>query len=66
MDKPAIIYVNLDAKCKRCKQDGATQNGLCMKCIADDVKNGKYDDILKPLQDKLRKGLISKKPHGKD
>jgi len=43
------IRVNLDAKCKRCGEGGATQNGLCMACIAKAVKNGEFDHILKRI-----------------
>ena len=38
-----VIKVNLDTKCTRCGKGGATQNGLCMGCIAKAVKNGEFD-----------------------
>ncbi len=50
------IKIDLDAKCKRCHKGGATQNGLCMTCIAKAMKNGEFDHLL----DKCRK-RVSKK-----
>ena len=41
-----IINVDLGAKCRCCGEGGATQNGLCMKCIANKIKRGEYDHIL--------------------
>jgi hypothetical protein len=41
------INVNMDKKCKRCGQGGATDGGYCMKCIAKGISEGKYDHILK-------------------
>lgn len=42
-----IININLDVKCKRCGEKGATPNGLCIKCIAKGVKKGDYNHIIK-------------------
>ena len=40
-----VIHINLDAKCKKCGKGGATQCGLCLKCVADalvrDIKKRK-------------------------
>ena len=55
MEKPATIHVNLDAKCQRCGQGGATQNGLCMGCIAKAVKNGEYDHIFKRIREEAKR-----------
>ena len=57
MGKNVVINVNLDTKCRRCGEGGATLNGLCMKCIAKAVQNGEFDHILKPLRDKAKKDL---------
>ena len=46
-DKPVIIKVNLDTKCKRCGKGGATQNGVCLSCINKAIKSGELDHILK-------------------
>jgi len=45
--RTVVIHVDLDKKCTRCGKGGATQNGLCMKCIADGIKRGDYDHIIK-------------------
>lgn len=57
MGKKYAININLDTKCKRCGKGGATQNGLCLPCISKAVKNGEFDHILKPLQDKIKRDL---------
>ena len=55
MEKPAIIRVNLDVKCKRCGQDGVVEgSGICMGCIAKGVKNGEFDHILKKHKPKIK------------
>jgi hypothetical protein len=46
MPKTVVIHVDLDAKCKQCGKGGATQSGLCMKCIAAGVKRGDFDHII--------------------
>jgi len=38
----ARIDINLDAECTRCGKEGATQNGLCLKCIEDGIKHGTH------------------------
>ena len=47
MEKPYVIHVDLDAKCKRCGKGGAMQNGICMGCMAKAVGRGEFDHILK-------------------
>jgi len=47
MDKPVIIKVNLDTKCKRCGKGGATQSGVCLSCINKAIKNGEFDHIFR-------------------
>ena len=54
MDKPYVISVDLDAKCKRCGQGGAMQNGLCMKCMAKAIKNGEFAHILDKHKPKIK------------
>lgn len=46
-DKPVVIKVDLDAKCKRCGKGGATQSGVCLPCINKAIKNGEFDHIFK-------------------
>ena len=41
------ISVNLDKKCKRCGEGGATDGGYCMACVLKNLNEGKYDHILK-------------------
>ena len=48
--KPVIINVHLDKKCKRCGKGGATDNGVCLACIAKAVKQGEFDHILKKVR----------------
>lgn len=40
------IEIDLDKKCKKCGEKGATQNNLCLKCITKALTNGEYDHIL--------------------
>ena len=40
------IEIDLDKKCKRCKDKGATQNGLCLKCITKALESGEFDHII--------------------
>lgn len=49
------ISINLDDKCKRCGQGGATQSGLCLKCIAKGVRNGEFDHILKRHKPEIKR-----------
>lgn len=50
----ARIEIDLDAKCKRCGDKGAAQNGLCLKCITKALETGEFDHILKKLRDKAK------------
>lgn len=45
------ININLDKKCKRCGKPGAGPGGICLSCVADGIKNGEFDDIIKPIKD---------------
>ncbi len=47
MKKVFVISVDLDKKCRRCGKDGATQNGLCMVCMAKGVERGEFGSIIK-------------------
>lgn len=40
------IEINMDRKCVQCRRGGATQGGLCLKCIIKNLRAGKYDHIL--------------------
>ena len=31
------IVINMDKPCRRCGKAGATQGGLCMRCVAEDL-----------------------------
>ncbi len=55
-NKPVIIDIDLDKKCKRCGKGGATQCGVCLSCIAKGVKAGEFDHIIKKYKPKLKKG----------
>ena len=55
----AEFRVNLDAKCKRCGQGGATQSGICMGCIAKGVKKGEFDHIINQYKPKIEGGTMS-------
>lgn len=35
------LRINMDAKCERCGKKGATQRGLCLKCIGKEIKAGR-------------------------
>ena len=45
-NKPTIT-VDLDRRCTRCKRGGATDGGFCLKCILRNLKEGKYDHLIK-------------------
>ena len=47
------INIDLDKKCTRCKKAGATQSGLCMRCIAQGIIKGEYDHIFDPPKERL-------------
>ncbi len=38
MRETLTININLDKKCTRCKKGGATDGGLCLKCIGNTIK----------------------------
>jgi len=56
-DNIPTFTVNLDQKCVRCHDGGATKSGLCLKCIRKALKNGEYDHELKKLRDKTKKEI---------
>lgn len=41
------ININADKKCKRCKREWSTDNGLCLKCISKALKRGEFDHLIK-------------------
>lgn len=43
--------INLDEKCIRCGQGGATPSGLCMKCIAKAIRAGELDHVFKEVRE---------------
>ena len=45
-----VIIIDTDKPCKRCGQGGATQGGYCMACVLKNMKEGKYDHILKSIR----------------
>ena len=44
-----IIRIDMDKKCRRCGKKGVGEGGLCIGCVADGVKAGEFDHIIKPL-----------------
>lgn len=55
MNKPLVINVNLDAKCKRCGKGGATDSGVCLPCINKALKKGEFDHIIKKYNPNLKR-----------
>lgn len=47
MTDRAEITIDMDKKCKRCGKGGATQSGLCLKCVLKAIQKGKFDHILR-------------------
>ena len=45
-DEMTIIKIDLDKKCKKCGELGATQNGYCLKCLAKMINGGEFDNII--------------------
>ena len=41
------ININMDKKCIRCGKGGAADGGYCLKCVLKNMKEGKYDHILR-------------------
>lgn len=37
--KDRTVDIDLDRECSRCSEKGTTKSGLCLKCIADSMKN---------------------------
>ena len=37
--KDKEINIDMDKECNRCSEKGATKSGLCLKCLADTMKN---------------------------
>jgi peptide deformylase len=50
MDETPVITIDLDKKCIRCRRGGATQSGFCLKCITKNLKEGKYDHVIRRLK----------------
>jgi hypothetical protein len=50
-----MIDINLDKKCVRCGEAGATQGGYCLKCVIKNMYEGKYDHIFKKGESKMAK-----------
>jgi hypothetical protein len=65
-----VINVNLDKKCIRCKEDGATQSGFCLKCVGTNLRfnvprEDEFDEetgefIVSPELEKIGTELIAK------
>ena len=53
------ITINQDKKCFRCKEGGATDNGLCLGCISKGVIAGEFDNIL----DKVKGNTLGQNIH---
>jgi hypothetical protein len=53
-----MFTINIDEnrKCNRCGKGGATESGLCLKCISRAIKRGDFDHIL----EQGKKGFIEK------
>lgn len=46
------INIYMDKKCKHCHKAGATKSGYCLGCVAEMIKEGKFDHIIKPIKHK--------------
>jgi putative DNA primase/helicase len=58
------ITIDMDRACAACGTPGATQNGLCLACIAAKVKSGGADDIRKQVQDRVAQEAAAIAPGG--
>lgn len=38
MSSPSTITIYVDRKCKICGKKGATNAGVCLRCVADAIK----------------------------
>ena len=47
------IEIDMDRNCSSCGKPGATPSGECLKCIADGVQQGEYDNIRKQVLDRV-------------
>ncbi len=49
------ITIDENIKCQRCGNGGAVvESGYCMECITNNLKEGKYDNIINKERDKLK------------
>ena len=40
MNSEPVISIDLDARCRQCGEPGACENGLCLKCIGQNLEKG--------------------------
>jgi hypothetical protein len=52
MSQELVVEIDTDKKCKKCGKNGATPNGLCLLCVANNIK-------VNPFLKGLRKISIS-------
>jgi len=53
-----VINVNENVKCKRCDRGGATDSGLCLECVADNIRKGMKSAAAAKLPDHVVGQLI--------
>lgn len=44
-DEITTLKIDMDVECSKCGDKGSAPNGLCLKCIADNLKNEKETSI---------------------
>lgn len=42
------LTINMEIPCKRCGKMGATDKGLCLRCLTNDIQHGKYRKLITP------------------
>jgi hypothetical protein len=47
MSERMTINIDMDKKCVRCKKPGATDGGLCLKCVAKRIKGMSREELLR-------------------
>ena len=64
MAKLPTIEINLDKKCKRCGEKGATKNGLCLECVTKALEQGEFDHVLDKFQEDDKRNSDCMDNHG--
>ncbi len=63
MPKENVIKINVDAKCKQCGKEGATQSGYCLDCLNKQLLQKPLVIALGKIPEIIENLIVN---HGKD